>query len=234
MPSARSIWRCGTSREKCRVCRYTSCWAAWSAIIASATTRPASFRASPTGMSIKERAHATIEAGYRAFRFGAMDLPANTTYNTRERLNHLRDECTQAREGVGKDGDWVIDFHQRFDLADAIRGCNADRRPGSVLRRRPGSHRSLPARPADPAQESKRSPGGGRGVGQPVGLQQTGRGSRYRFRPRHATQCRRHYRDDEDCRHLRNSLRRHRSALHRTHRDRGAGQQPGHFLCSRS
>ena len=59
------------------------------------------------GMSIKERAHATIEAGYRAFRFGAMDLPANTTYNTRERVTHLRDECTQAREGVGKDGDWV-------------------------------------------------------------------------------------------------------------------------------
>src|SRR6478609_3798006 len=76
------------------------------------------------GMSVKERAHATIEAGYRAFRFGAMDLPANTTYNTRERVTHLRDECTQAREGVGKDGDWLIDFHQRFDLADAIRGCN--------------------------------------------------------------------------------------------------------------
>src|SRR6266403_5766080 len=76
------------------------------------------------GMSIKERARATIEAGYRAFRFGAMDLPANTTFNTRERIAHLRDQCREAREGVGKDGDWVIDFHQRFDLADAIRGCN--------------------------------------------------------------------------------------------------------------
>ncbi len=76
------------------------------------------------GMSIKDRARLTIEAGYRAFRFGAMDLPANTTYNTRERITHLRDECTQAREGVGKDGDWCIDFHQRFDLPDAIRGCN--------------------------------------------------------------------------------------------------------------
>src|ERR1700687_3967696 len=76
------------------------------------------------GMSIKERAHATVAAGYRAFRFGAMDLPANTHYNTRERVTHLREECTQAREGVGKDGDWLIDFHQRFDLADAVRGCN--------------------------------------------------------------------------------------------------------------
>ena len=77
------------------------------------------------GMGIKDRARLTIDAGYRAFRFGAMDLPINTTFNTRERINHLRDECAQARDGVGKDGDWAIDFHQRFDLPDAIRGCNA-------------------------------------------------------------------------------------------------------------
>jgi L-alanine-DL-glutamate epimerase-like enolase superfamily enzyme len=76
------------------------------------------------GMPIGERARLTIEAGYRAFRFGAVDVPANTTYNTRERIGHLREECAAVREGVGKDGDWVIDFHQRFDLSDAIRGCN--------------------------------------------------------------------------------------------------------------
>ena len=76
------------------------------------------------GMSTKERARATIQAGYRAFRFGAMDLPANTTFNTRERITHLRDECAAAREGVGPDGEWIVDFHQRFDLPDAIRGCN--------------------------------------------------------------------------------------------------------------
>ena len=69
------------------------------------------------GMPIKERARATVEAGYRAFRFGAMDLPRdNSIFNTRERINHLTDECAAAREGVGKDGDWIIDFHQRFDL----------------------------------------------------------------------------------------------------------------------
>ena len=77
------------------------------------------------GMPIKERARATVEAGYRAFRFGAMDLSRdNSVFNTRERINHLTEECAAAREGVGKDGDWVIDFHQRFDLSDAIRGCN--------------------------------------------------------------------------------------------------------------
>jgi galactonate dehydratase len=74
--------------------------------------------------TIKEKAQLTIEAGYRAFRMGAADLPINTTYNTRERINQLYQDCMQAREGVGKNGDWTIDFHQRFDLADAIRGCN--------------------------------------------------------------------------------------------------------------
>jgi L-alanine-DL-glutamate epimerase-like enolase superfamily enzyme len=76
------------------------------------------------GMPIKDRARITVDAGYRAFRFGAADTPANTTFNTRERINKVREECEQVRQGVGPSGDWCIDFHQRFDLADAIRGCN--------------------------------------------------------------------------------------------------------------
>jgi len=75
------------------------------------------------GMSIRERAQLTIAAGYRAFRMGAADTPANTTYNTHERLNQLYEDCVQAREGVGKNGDWAVDFHQRFDLSEAVRGC---------------------------------------------------------------------------------------------------------------
>jgi galactonate dehydratase len=76
------------------------------------------------GMRIKERAQLTIAAGYRAFRMGAADAPANTTYNTRERLSQLYDDCVEAREGVGKNGDWCVDFHQRFDLDEAVRGCS--------------------------------------------------------------------------------------------------------------
>ncbi|HUS05948.1 MAG TPA: mandelate racemase/muconate lactonizing enzyme family protein [Bryobacteraceae bacterium] len=75
-------------------------------------------------MSIKEKAQATMEAGYRAYRMGAAETPANTTFNTREKVNQVYAECVEAREGVGKNGDWVIDFHQRFDLPDAIRGCD--------------------------------------------------------------------------------------------------------------
>ncbi len=76
------------------------------------------------GMSIRERAQLTIAAGYRAFRMGAADQPIYTTYNTHERINQLYADCVEAREGVGKNGDWIVDFHQRFDLSDAIRGCN--------------------------------------------------------------------------------------------------------------
>jgi len=76
------------------------------------------------GMGLKERAQLTIAAGYRAFRMGAADRPINTTYNTHERINQLYEDCVQVREGVGKDGDWSVDFHQRFDLPDAIRGCD--------------------------------------------------------------------------------------------------------------
>ncbi|MDQ6663996.1 MAG: mandelate racemase/muconate lactonizing enzyme family protein [Acidobacteriota bacterium] len=76
------------------------------------------------GMSVKERAQATVEAGYRAYRMGAADTRPNTTFNIRERVNALYNDCVQARDGVGKNGDWVVDFHQRFDLTDAVRGCD--------------------------------------------------------------------------------------------------------------
>jgi L-alanine-DL-glutamate epimerase-like enolase superfamily enzyme len=75
-------------------------------------------------MSLKERAQATIAAGYRAFRMGAADTRGTSTFNSRERLNQLYEDCVQVREGVGKNGDYCIDFHQRFDLGEAIRGCD--------------------------------------------------------------------------------------------------------------
>ncbi len=75
-------------------------------------------------MSIRERSRATIEAGYRAFRMGAGDLGNGSTFNSRERLNQVLKDCQQAREGVGEErAHFCIDFHQRFDLAEAIRGC---------------------------------------------------------------------------------------------------------------
>ncbi len=74
--------------------------------------------------SIREKARATMEAGYRAFRMDAASLREGTTYNTHERINQLYEDCVQAREGVGKNGDWCIDFHTRFDLSDAVHAAH--------------------------------------------------------------------------------------------------------------
>ena len=54
------------------------------------------------GMSVKERAQLTLAAGYRAYRMDAAGAPINTTYNTRERVNRLYEDCAQARDGVAK------------------------------------------------------------------------------------------------------------------------------------
>jgi len=81
---------------------------------------------SPTAkLSLRERARATIEAGYRAYRMGAGDVPIGDVFDARAIVRRIEQECRQAREGVGPDGNWCIDFHQRFDLGDAMRCCKA-------------------------------------------------------------------------------------------------------------
>jgi galactonate dehydratase len=80
-------------------------------------------RAPASRLSLKERARETIEAGYRAFRMGAGDTPVEGVFNTHERVRKVAADCKEVREGVGKDGDWCIDFHQRFDYNDAVRAC---------------------------------------------------------------------------------------------------------------
>jgi L-alanine-DL-glutamate epimerase-like enolase superfamily enzyme len=74
-------------------------------------------------LSLRERARATMEAGYRAFRMGAGDTQSGGVFNTHERVRKVAVDCKEAREGVGKDGEWCIDFHQRFDYSDAVRAC---------------------------------------------------------------------------------------------------------------
>jgi len=73
--------------------------------------------------SLADRAKAAMDAGYRAFRMGAADVPAGGVYNTHDAVRRVIAQCREARQGVGPNGDWCIDFHQRFDLNDAIRAC---------------------------------------------------------------------------------------------------------------
>jgi galactonate dehydratase len=74
---------------------------------------------------IRESARATMDAGFRAYRMGAGDPTARTggTYNTHEQVRAVAQQCEAARQGVGDNGDWCIDFHQRFDYIDSLRAC---------------------------------------------------------------------------------------------------------------
>jgi galactonate dehydratase len=77
----------------------------------------------PAGVSLRDRARAAIDAGFRAFRMDAASVRDGTVYQTRERVRQVAADAKEVRAGVGKDGDWLIDFHTRFDLADALRAC---------------------------------------------------------------------------------------------------------------
>ena len=74
-------------------------------------------------LPLKERARATMEAGYRAFRMGAADVPIGDVFDTRGVIRRIAQDCKEVREGVGTDGNWCIDLHQRFDFNDALRAC---------------------------------------------------------------------------------------------------------------
>ncbi len=76
--------------------------------------------------TLRERARATMEAGYRAFRTSAPGPSEDGAgYNTREAVRQTARNAEEIREGVGESGDWCIDFHQRFDYADSVRACRA-------------------------------------------------------------------------------------------------------------
>jgi galactonate dehydratase len=93
--------------------RHCECYGT-TTVAPSASGRPATLR---------DRAKAAMDAGYRAFRMGAADVPVGQTYNTHEMVRRVIEQCKEAREGVGPNGDWCIDFHQRFDYNDAVRAC---------------------------------------------------------------------------------------------------------------
>jgi len=76
----------------------------------------------PNQGSLKETARATIEAGFRAFRTSVSELAGgDPTFNSRQMVQKTYENCVAIREGVGKGGDWCIDYHTRLDLPDAVR-----------------------------------------------------------------------------------------------------------------
>jgi L-alanine-DL-glutamate epimerase-like enolase superfamily enzyme len=71
--------------------------------------------------SLRETARACIEAGFRAFRTSVADPGEGAPFQSRQAVGKTYEECKEIREGVGKDGDWAIDYHTRLDFSDAVR-----------------------------------------------------------------------------------------------------------------
>ena len=74
----------------------------------------------PRKGSIQQTARACLEAGFRAFRASVVDAEKGV-FDSRRAVEKTFQYCQEIREGVGKDGDWAIDFHTRLDLPDAVR-----------------------------------------------------------------------------------------------------------------
>lgn len=75
----------------------------------------------PNKGSLRETARACVEAGFRAFRTSVADPGAGKPFDARRMVQRTLENCREIREGVGKEGDWAIDYHTRLDLADAVR-----------------------------------------------------------------------------------------------------------------
>lgn len=76
------------------------------------------------GGTIAQRAARAMQAGYRIFRIDAASIRGGgNTYNARTRVNQIIQDAKACREGVGEEGDWMIDFHQRLDYSDCLRAC---------------------------------------------------------------------------------------------------------------
>jgi len=75
----------------------------------------------PSRGSLKETARACIEAGFRAYRSATADPPPGQPFNSHQMVDKTFENCVEIREGVGKDGDWALDYHTRLDFPDAVR-----------------------------------------------------------------------------------------------------------------
>lgn len=72
--------------------------------------------------TLKDRVQATLDAGYKLYRIGAGD-PRGNTWDVHQAILDVAADGKALREALGPDGDWSVDFHQRFEYDDALRAC---------------------------------------------------------------------------------------------------------------
>jgi len=73
--------------------------------------------------SFGETAQACLAAGFRAFRTSVGDVQDHL-FEARKQVERTAANCREIREVIGPEDDWLIDFHTRLDLADAVRLCS--------------------------------------------------------------------------------------------------------------
>jgi L-alanine-DL-glutamate epimerase-like enolase superfamily enzyme len=69
-----------------------------------------------------EEGRKTMAEGYRAIRFHAVG-GSGTVFDGRRAIAEMAEVCSALREGVGPKGEFIIDAHTRFSLADAVQLC---------------------------------------------------------------------------------------------------------------
>ena len=75
----------------------------------------------PNQGTLAESARACMDAGFRAYRTATADPPPGQAFNSHQMVRKTYDNCVQIREGVGREGDWALDYHTRLDFPDAVR-----------------------------------------------------------------------------------------------------------------
>ena len=152
----------------------------------------------------------------RAFR----RAPAATT--PASACGRCRPTAAPRAKASGPSGNFMVDFHQRFTFADALRGCRLIEEFEPYLVEDPVQTdsflqdipklRSLTSVPLAAGEE----------WGARWDFHQAGREPRPRLRSLLAAERRRHHRDDPHLRAVRDARHRHRPALHRPDRHRRA------------
>ena len=70
----------------------------------------------------REAARKVIDQGFRAIRFHGIN-PEGGVFNSRKAVDLTAAVCAEVKEGVGREGEWILDAHTRFNMADAVRLC---------------------------------------------------------------------------------------------------------------
>ena len=142
-------------------------------------------QAEAQAMGLKERAAATMAAGYRVYRVDSGILPSTgraggrrgrgvvrrpgpvregrgggrgpSVFDSRSRIRLIIQAVEQIRDGVGPDGNWMIDLHQKFEFHEAVEVCRLMEPSRPFMRRGPGPRRTVPDADSEAATADDRA-----------------------------------------------------------------------------